>query len=262
MYRITPRLHMSQLCWQHTVLSNTYLLTYAHRSQRSIGHQRPPTIAPCSGLLLSFRTSWSPAVSALLQCLVSNSGTLHWFITTDQSQQQRQQWGRISWNASIRWTKAWHFSLSSWKPTSTSRTQNNPTPAEKSKKENIQQKSKHPGKYPNKLCHCLKLSGIAQSVVCWVCCQAWCSIAGFRSSSEPPVEGIFFLGVNMVSDSISQNSFGWEYKPSSSLWTHAFHCTDSTNPDIHVLDGWMPATKTHPACTIHGDKMWLPLWLY
>ena len=50
----------------------TYLLTYAHRSQWSIGHQRPPAIALCSGLLLSFRTSWSPAVSALLQCLASN----------------------------------------------------------------------------------------------------------------------------------------------------------------------------------------------
>ena len=48
------------------------LLTYAHRSQWSIGHQRPPAIALCSGLLLSFQTSWSPAVSALLQCLASN----------------------------------------------------------------------------------------------------------------------------------------------------------------------------------------------
>ena len=50
----------------------TYLLTYAHCSQWSIGHQRPPSIALCSGLLLSFQTSWSPAVSALLQCLASN----------------------------------------------------------------------------------------------------------------------------------------------------------------------------------------------
>ena len=50
----------------------SHLLTYAHRSQWSIGHQRPPAIALCSGLLLSFRTSWSPAVSALLQCLASN----------------------------------------------------------------------------------------------------------------------------------------------------------------------------------------------
>ena len=48
------------------------LLTYAHRSRWSIGHLRPLTIALCSGLLWSFRTSWSPAVSALLQCLASN----------------------------------------------------------------------------------------------------------------------------------------------------------------------------------------------
>ena len=56
---------------QHASVS-LYLLTYAHRSQWSIGHQRPPSIALCSGLLLSFRTSWSPAVSARLQCLASN----------------------------------------------------------------------------------------------------------------------------------------------------------------------------------------------
>ena len=53
-------------------LLRTYLLTYAHRSRWSIGHQRPHAIALCSGLLLSFRTSWSPAVLALLQCLASN----------------------------------------------------------------------------------------------------------------------------------------------------------------------------------------------
>ena len=55
-----------------TCTSPPYLLTYAHRSQWSIGHQRPPAIALCSGLLLSFWTSWSPAVSALCQCLASN----------------------------------------------------------------------------------------------------------------------------------------------------------------------------------------------
>ena len=45
-------------------------------------------------------------------------------------------------------------------------------------------------------------------------------------------------------------------KSSSSLCTHAFHRTDSKDPDVHVLDGWMPATKTHPARTIHEDGMW------
>ena len=36
---------------------------------------------------------------------------------------------------------------------------------------------------------------------------------------------------------------------------------DSKDPDIHVLDKWMLATKTHLACTIHKDGMWLPQWL-
>ena len=58
-----------------------------------------------------------------------------------------------------------------------------------------------------------------------------------------------------------QNSFGWKYKPRSSLCTHAFHRTDSKLPHIHILDWWMPATKAHPACTIYEDGMWLPEWL-
>ena len=29
--------------------------------------------------------------------------------------------------------------------------------------------------------------------------------------------------------------------------------------DIHVLEGWMLATKTDPVCTIHEDTMWLSL---
>ena len=63
------------ILWQRRLqqkIHAVYLLTYAHRSQWSIGHQQPPAIALCSGLLLSFHTSWSPAVSALLQCLASN----------------------------------------------------------------------------------------------------------------------------------------------------------------------------------------------
>ena len=68
---------------------------------------------------------------------------------------------------------------------------------------------------------------------------------------DPPLgtfsgRGDFSLGVNMGSNSIPpKNSFGWEYKPRSSLCTHAFHRTDSKDPDVHVLDGWMPATKKH-----------------
>ena len=52
-----------------------YLLTYAHSSRWSIGHLRPLVIALCSGLLWSFRTSWSLAVSALLQCLAGLSSS-------------------------------------------------------------------------------------------------------------------------------------------------------------------------------------------
>ena len=62
----------------------------------------------------------------------------------------------------------------------------------------------------------------------------------------------------MGSDSIPQSSFGWEYKPRSSLCTHAFHHMDSKDPDIHVLDGWMPTTKAQAACAIHEDWIWLP----
>ena len=82
----------------------------------------------------------------------------------------------------------------------------------------------------------------AQSVVCWAHCPAWCSVTGsilLWASGR----GDFSLGVNMVSGSIPPNSFRWEYKLRSSLCTHAFHRTDSKDPDIHVLDGWMPATK-------------------
>ena len=45
------------------VETTTYLLSYAHRSRWSLGHQRPLAIAHCPGLLWAFRTSWSHAVS-------------------------------------------------------------------------------------------------------------------------------------------------------------------------------------------------------
>ena len=74
-----------RLTWKNHLQKNqarvkirlTYLcpsLPVEHRPSTS----PPPTPTPtpaitlCSGLLLSFRTSWSPAVSALLQCLASN----------------------------------------------------------------------------------------------------------------------------------------------------------------------------------------------
>ena len=109
---------------------------------------------------------------------------------------------------------------------------------------------------------------IAQLVVCWARCPAWRSSAGLTlcwASSR----GDYPLAVNMGSASIppppskkkKKSSFGWEYRPKSSLCAHAFHRTDSKDPDIHVIDKWIPATKTPPACTVHEDRMWLPLWL-
>ena len=61
-----------------------------------------------------------------------------------------------------------------------------------------------------------------------------------------PVEGIFPLGLTWVLTPFPQNSFGWEYKPRSSLCTHAVHLADSKDIDNHVLGGGMPATKLGP----------------
>ena len=61
------------------------------------------------------------------------------------------------------------------------------------------------------------------------------------------VEGIFPLEGTWVVIPFPQNSFGWEYK--TSLCSHVFHPTDSKDPDIYVPEGWMTATKTHPAST-------------
>ena len=99
-------------------------------------------------------------------------------------------------------------------------------------------------------------AGIAQLVVLGLAVH---SVAGLILLwGHFPVEGIFPLELTWVQTPFPQNSFGWEYKPRSSLCTHAFHCMDSKAPDVHVLDGWMPATKTHPVCIIHEDGMWLP----
>ena len=62
-----------------------------------------------------------------------------------------------------------------------------------------------------------------------------------------PVEGIFPLELIWVLTPFPLNSFGWEYKPRSSLCTGTFHHTDSKDPDIHVLGGWMPVTKNTPS---------------
>ena len=103
-------------------------------------------------------------------------------------------------------------------------------------------------------------AGIAQLVVSWARCPAWCSIAGsilLWASSR----GDFPLGVKMGSATIFPKLFRTEYKPRSSLCTHAVHRTESKDPDIHVLDEWIPVAKTHSVCTIHEDGLWLPQWL-
>ena len=97
-------------------------------------------------------------------------------------------------------------------------------------------------------------------VACWARCPAWCSIVGSILLLFP-VEGIFPLELSWVLTPFLKKSFRWDYKLRSSLCTHAFHGTDSKGPDIHVLDGWMKATKPHQACTIQEDGMWLPIWL-
>ena len=75
LFRELTAFHQHLLILHLTASNSKVILTYLLTplcSQWSIGHQRTPAIALCSGLLLSFRTSWSPAVSALLQCLASN----------------------------------------------------------------------------------------------------------------------------------------------------------------------------------------------
>ena len=106
-------------------------------------------------------------------------------------------------------------------------------------------------------------AGIARWVVCWAHCRCVMQRRGFDPLLRKsfPVEGIFPLELTWVLTPFPQNSFGWEYEPRTGLCTHTLHRTDSKDPDIHVLDGWVPATKTHPACTIDEDGMWLSLWL-
>ena len=97
-------------------------------------------------------------------------------------------------------------------------------------------------------------------VVCWAGCRVWCNTVGvvLLWGGFFPVEGIFPLELTWFLILFPKNSFVWEYKPRSSLCTYVFRCTDSKDADIYVLHGWMAATNTYPACTIHEDGMWLP----
>ena len=98
-------------------------------------------------------------------------------------------------------------------------------------------------------------------VVCRAHCPAWCSVMGSIVFWGKFFSGRGFFPLELTWVLFPKNSFGWEYKPRSSLCTHAFHRMDSKDPDSHVLDGWMLATKTHPACTIHERLPHLEFWL-
>ena len=90
---------------------------------------------------------------------------------------------------------------------------------------------------------------VGPSAVCWAYCPVWCrgtgSILLWTSG-----RGDFSLGVNMGSDSIPPKLFSMRVQTRSSLCTHALHSTDS---DIHILNGWMPATKTP---SVHHPWRW------
>ena len=75
------------------------------------------------------------------------------------------------------------------------------------------------------------LAGIAQLVVRWAHCPAWWNMVGLSlwPSSEPVLWAIFPLELAWVQTPLPI-TFGWEYKPRSSLCTHAFHRTDSKDP--------------------------------
>ena len=91
--------------------------------------------------------------------------------------------------------------------------------------------------------------------------QRVCARTGWPGVSILWQGGDSKFDLQLVLTPFPKNSFGWEYKLRSCLYTHTFHHTDSKDPVMHVLDRWMSATKTHPACTIHEDGIWLPLWL-
>ena len=60
---------------------------------------------------------------------------------------------------------------------------------------------------------------------------------GFDPPQGLPLEGIISLELTSVLVPFPKNSLGLEYKLRSCLCMQAFHCTDSDDPDIHVLDG-------------------------
>ena len=58
-----------------------------------------------------------------------------------------------------------------------------------------------------------------------------------RLEFDPPLgRNLSGRGFDMGSDSYPPNSFRLKYKLRCSLCTQAFHCTDSKDHDIHILD--------------------------
>ena len=90
--------------------------------------------------------------------------------------------------------------------------------------------------------------------------MCWARHCGFNPPKRRifPEEVIFPLrpGVNMGCDSILPKLS--DESINRGLVCGHMHSKAQTqkNPDFHVLDGWMPATKTHPTCTIYEDGMW------
>ena len=98
---------------------------------------------------------------------------------------------------------------------------------------------------------------------CWRHYPAWCSIRCLTLFSAVCLRGPSLGGSN-GSDLAPYTSFGCN---ETKFWSvHAcIYC--SKDPDIHVLDWWMPSTKKAKtnktiACTILDDGMWLLLgWI-
>ena len=97
---------------------------------------------------------------------------------------------------------------------------------------------------------------VAQPVVCCARSPVWCSVVGSillwasgREDFSPWSYHGFWLHFpkTLSEERINQGLV---------MCTYAFHRTDSKDSDIHVLD-WGMLARTHPACTIHEDGMWL-----
>ena len=76
---------------------------------------------------------------------------------------------------------------------------------------------------------------------------------------DPPLgtlsgRGDFSLGVNMGSNSIPPKTPSDESINRGLVCAHMHFITWTQKILTFMIDGWMPATKTHPACTIHKTE--------